>query len=564
MANSAKLTADELRLHKVFSSDFKFRIPNYQRPYSWKKEHALQLLDDLGEALDRGTDEPYFLGSIVLIKDDDQLADVIDGQQRLTTLSILFAVLRDMATDDAVKLALDKLLSEPGDVLRGLEASPRLLPRERDAEFFANYVHKPGGTNELVELNDNHVNRDSVRNVRDNASALRNELVKRWNVDNRLALVKFLSTNASMVAVSTPDRDSAYRIFRVMNARGLDLSAADIFKADVIGSLSGTEMEETYADRWDYAQTRLGHDDFGDLFLHIRMIYSKERARESLLREFPKQVLNDYLKQDRGAEFVDEVVVPYSSAYSSIQKMNYESSSNAEEVNLWLRRLNGIGNNDWKPPALWALKNKWDDPVFLVEFLKKLERLAASMMIRRVYATPRVTRYAELLEQLDDKALGLASPAFALQPGEIGDTLQALNSNVYLHSQGRKYILLRLDEALAGTSGVVYDQRIITVEHVLPQNPQRKSQWVKDFSDAERDDWTHKLANLVLLSRAKNSQAQNYEFEKKKTLYFTAKGGVASFAVTTQVLSQPKWNPKTLAARQIELVGVLAREWELQ
>lgn len=196
------------------------RIPNYQRPYSWKKEHALQLLDDLGEALDRGTDEPYFLGSIVLIKDDDQLADVIDGQQRLTTLTILFAVLRDMATDDAVKLALDKLLSEPGDVLRGLEASPRLLPRERDAEFFASYVHKPGGTNELVELNDNHVNRDSVRNVRDNASALRNELVKRWDVDNRLALVKFLSTNASMVAVSTPDRDSAYRIFRVMNARG--------------------------------------------------------------------------------------------------------------------------------------------------------------------------------------------------------------------------------------------------------------------------------------------------------------------------------------------------------
>ncbi|MDH3006746.1 DUF262 domain-containing protein [Gordonia alkanivorans] len=97
LTSTAQLTAHELELLKVFSSDFDFRIPEYQRPYSRKPEHALQLLDDLGEALDEPGDEPYFLGSIVLVKRPEAAqADVIDGQQRLTTLTILLSVLRDM------------------------------------------------------------------------------------------------------------------------------------------------------------------------------------------------------------------------------------------------------------------------------------------------------------------------------------------------------------------------------------------------------------------------------------------------------------------------------------
>ncbi|GAA3657262.1 DUF262 domain-containing protein [Streptomyces sp. S1A] len=81
-----KLEAHEMPLHKVFSSDYDFQIPDYQRPYAWQEEQATQLLTDLLEALDRGTDEPYFLGSIVLVKDGGApRAEVIDGQQRLTT-----------------------------------------------------------------------------------------------------------------------------------------------------------------------------------------------------------------------------------------------------------------------------------------------------------------------------------------------------------------------------------------------------------------------------------------------------------------------------------------------
>lgn len=93
-----QLEAREVPLHKVFCSDYDFRIPEYQRPYAWDTEQTLQLLDDLAAALARDGSEPYFLGSVVLIKDGREAhAEVIDGQQRLTTLTILIAVLRDLA-----------------------------------------------------------------------------------------------------------------------------------------------------------------------------------------------------------------------------------------------------------------------------------------------------------------------------------------------------------------------------------------------------------------------------------------------------------------------------------
>lgn len=90
-----KLEAHEVQLSKVFSSDYEFAIPDYQRPYTWGTEQATQLLDDLYDAVDRNPDEPYFLGSVVLVKDANvPQAEVIDGQQRLTTLTILLSVLR--------------------------------------------------------------------------------------------------------------------------------------------------------------------------------------------------------------------------------------------------------------------------------------------------------------------------------------------------------------------------------------------------------------------------------------------------------------------------------------
>lgn len=555
-----QISARELPLYKVFCSDFEFHIPNYQRPYAWKVEQASQLLEDLTDALDRGDDEPYFLGSVVLVQVAGAVrAEVIDGQQRLTTLTILLAILRDLTENSELASELEKMIQEPGAIITNLRARPRLSLRERDASFFEAHIQTPRSITGLLAALPDALETDAQRAVQNNAKAL-NAILSAWSEERRLSLTRMLGERTILVIVSTPDQTSAHRIFSVMNARGLDLSPADIFKAQVIGDLS-EDLSETYSEKWENAEDSLGRDDFADLFLHIRMIFAKERGRVELLKEFPEQVLASYLP-GKATAFVDDVLVPYADAYEELRDCSYSSKTGADKVNAWFRRLSQLDNNDWRPPALWALRRHHDDPAWLDSFFKALERLAASMLIRRVYATPRASRYADLLRQLDAGA-ALDAGAFELSDEERADTIRQLDGELYLAASVRKYVLLRLDEVLASNPGVTYEHPLITVEHVLPQNPRADSTWTRDFSQDQRTFWTHRIANLVLLNRRKNAEAQNFDFAKKKSMYFVSSRGVAAFALTTQVLSQDSWTPDFLERRQADLLAQLKAEWAL-
>ena len=176
--------------------------------------------------------------------------------------------------------------------------------------------------------------------------------------------------------------------------------------------------------------------------------------------------------------------------------------------------------------------------------------------------TPRVGRYLELLKQLD-AGDGVGAAAFELGDDEKKDTRERIAGEIYLVNPVRKYVLLRLDSIIAANPGASYAHKIITVEHVLPQNPKDDSQWVKDFTDEERAHWTHRLGNLLLLNRTKNSEAQNYDFEVKKVKYFTSSQGAALFALTTQVLSYQQWTPAVVEQRHAELTNKLVHEWKL-
>ncbi len=232
-----QLQASEVPLSKVFSSDFDFKIPDYQRPYAWGVEEAGQLLEDLSDALGRDEDEPYFLGSVVLVKDPSgPAADIIDGQQRITTVTDLLAVLRDLAADGGIRASLAAKIIEPGDPVMGLTPKPRLSLRERDRAFFRQFVQEPGQIDVLRAVKDDGLHTESQRNIRDNARTFHATLGF-WEDNRRDQLATMLMTRTFLVTVTTPDLDNAHRIFSVMNSRGLDLSPTDIFKAQVIGAI---------------------------------------------------------------------------------------------------------------------------------------------------------------------------------------------------------------------------------------------------------------------------------------------------------------------------------------
>ena len=130
------LQVQELRLEQLFSESFLLRIPDFQREYVWETDQAMQLLDDIAEACMSGR-STYFLGSLVLVGSSESGAtwDVIDGQQRITTLVLLLATLRDLEEDDQFRESLDYRLNDPGDPVVGRSATPRLVLRELDREF---------------------------------------------------------------------------------------------------------------------------------------------------------------------------------------------------------------------------------------------------------------------------------------------------------------------------------------------------------------------------------------------------------------------------------------------
>ncbi|MBN8881949.1 MAG: DUF262 domain-containing protein [Salana multivorans] len=563
----AYLSATNLPLAKVFSTDFVFTIPRYQRPYAWETEHALQLLEDLTDALVRGDEEPYFLGSIVLVKPDANKpeANVIDGQQRLTTLTILLAVLRDLASDPDIAKDVRAMISDEKKSFyrSGAVSRPRLTPRPQDAEFFRKHIQEQGSTARLSTLTDAVADTDPRRAVRDNGKALFAALAERSD-EERSALLGLLDGHTELVVVTTPNEASAHRIFGVMNARGLELSPTDIFKSTVIGNLSSAK-EDAYADRWDAAEDAVGRENFADLFRDIRFALTGERARVELMKEFPKQVLDDYVESGRAAEFVDDVLDKYATAFTRTLTPYFGPAQEWHQVNRWLSWLEQVDNKDWRPLALWALVERPDDPAFLGHFLEKLERLAASLMIRGTNTTDRLQRYTDLLKRLKAAEDQLAVPELELSEEEKCATRERLSGPVYQTFQSRRlrYVLTRLDALLANGPGVAYTHSIVSVEHVLPQNPEDDSHWRESFDDDAREHWTHRLGNLLLLSKRKNSEANRRDFADKKRTYYSSSSGTVTFALTSQVLTVSDWTISVVQSRQEQLTKRLAAEWDL-
>lgn len=559
------IRGEQHSIGEVFGERYAFVIPTYQRPYAWTIEHAGELLDDLLEYLgepDEDVDElnPYFLGTIVLVKQDRPDAQIVDGQQRLITLTILLAVLRSLVPPEFAD-SITRRIYEPADPLNNIPPHYRVRPKDRDVAFMQQYIQGEGGIERL--RNQVHVElSESQRNMRTNALHFVRE-VGALPMQRRVRLAQYIVQRCLLIVVTTPDLDSAYRIFSVMNNRGLDLTTADILKSEVLGPIPSAIQDE-YAERWEELEEKLGTDGLSELIFHVRTIYREKPTSGNIVDEFRAYVMP---AAPTAPQLVDDIIVPMGAAYHVVKTATYEhdDGEKADQINLLLRWLNKIDNTDWLPPAMLYMHLYHAQPVRLLRFYGELERLAAMLMIRRQYSYRRAVRYRQLLRAIEyGMDLSKVGSPIQLTPQERDEMIGALSSDVYLMLPiPRNYVLQRLDCSLAG-SGATYHYKIMTVEHVLPRNPNPDSQWVAWFpTAADRARWVHRLANLVLLSKSKNRQAYNYEFDIKKRTYFTSKTGISPFAITTQVLQEREWTPQVLERRQNDLLNHLRQLWRL-
>jgi uncharacterized protein DUF262/uncharacterized protein DUF1524 len=560
---SRTLVAHEQPLSKIFSDDYVFSIPGYQRPYSWTTEEACELIDDLYgfmQSTSRDLDDmpPYFLGSIVLIKQEAlPRSTVVDGQQRLTTVTLLLSAIRAKVCDTKARQGISKLIYEQGDIILNTSNHYRLTLRDRDKDFFREYVQHEDGIERLSALNDKLP--DSQDNLRENASLFLSRLDE-MPVEERLRLAQFIATRCYLVTVCTPDLESAYRIFNVLNSRGLDLSATDILKAEIIGKVH-TDRRDEFTAVWEDIEDDLGREDFGNLFSHIRMIYRKAKPQGTLLKEFREHVT--YASSE---DFIEKLLTPLATAYEEISDAAYTSQRDAEAINTHLFWLNRIEFKDWMPPALAFMVRHRNSPERILTFFRDLERLVYSMLIRRSGINERIERCSLLTCAIEAGAnLWQEQSPLLVTPAEQWATYEALKGPIYNTHSARalSVLLLRLDSLVSG-GGASYTFDTVTVEHVLPKNPRLGSQWLEWFPHPTLlMSRVHVLGNLALLTRKKNSSANNYDFDKKKVSYFT-KGGVSPFALTTQVLQHTQWSQAVIDGRQNDLLAKLEAHLALE
>lgn len=563
-----KIDAKEKAIRDVFHRDYAFSIPAYQRPYSWGTDQAKTLLSDLLAAsanfnvgMDVNRVTPYFLGSIVVIKQENQPeAQVIDGQQRLTTLALLISALRTLFTDDKRKATFGEFVLEQGETLVGTQDRCRLILRDRDHAFFENNFLRHPTFAQLPGLLAGKLS-DPQQHLAENARALLEDLSK-LDPARRDTLAAFLLQHTYLVIVSTASLESAFRIFSVLNDRGLDLTVADILKSEIVGRIPAN-AQDAYVKKWEDAEVELGTQRFAELFSHIRMIHDRKKLRTTVLEGFRSAV-----PLTNPAAFIDDELLPLADAMLEIFQADFECSDPAVEKQAnhalgWLLR---VGDQDWMPVALRLITVYAETPTVIAAKLTELEKLAAILWLNRFDINNRIDRYGKILEEIAaDKSKTAVLPSLLASATEKKIAADAISGDVYNLSPApkRTFVLLRLDAALS-SGEASYNFDTITVEHVLPQNPDANSLWMQWWPDpAAREKSVHQLGNLALLNRRQNSAALNWEFAIKKQKYYQKKTGGSPFQITSRVLKETEWTPTIFARHQAETIAKLKDIWGL-
>jgi len=295
----------------------------------------------------------------------------------------------------------------------------------------------------------------------------------------------FLIQRCYLVAVYTPSQQSAFRVFFVMNCRGLDLLPTDIVKADIIGKIPSAE-QDAYTEKWEDLEVQTTRNGFNDLFGHTRTIYAKIKAKRTLLEEFREFVI----PQQNPKDLIDKVLEPYAEAYCDLKGKSYSADRNAADVNNYLSWLNKIDNSDWMPPAIKFYTEQLNNPDYMLWFFKRLERLASYLHVTSKDINQRIERYGRILTEMESIPLhNLSSPltSVELSDEEKEEFINALNGEIYkMTARRRNYIILRLD-SFVSCGGGTYEPSILTYRACIAANGEQRLWLGSSLAEQDRE-----------------------------------------------------------------------------
>ncbi len=545
-----------------------YRVPPFQRDYSWGEEEWDDLWHDIREVMRPEGEPAHYMGYLVLQSDDGKRFDIIDGQQRLTTLSILvlaalrqLQVLLDKGQDtENTHMRLESLRQGYIGYLDPvtLVAQPKLKLNRNNDDYFQTY---------LVPLVSPLPRRGFRRSEHDMRKAF--EWFDRQfrdyledEDDPGLAVVRLIdgmSDKLLFTVITVTDELNAYRVFETLNARGVRLSATDLLK-NYLFSLLHRQGEheheiETLENRWNGIVGRLGEESFPD-FLRVHWISRRTSVR-----------LSDLFKTVRAR------VRNRGDAFSLLQELE-------ADIDAYLALTQPGGSDwpaDWKRhartlrmfsvrqpfPLLLAARRVLEDADF-----ERLLRCVVIISFRynvigglhgneqeRIYHAE-----AQSISRGDHSSIREVMASLRpVYPEDERFRLSFREKSISVAQTRNKrvvrYILFELERQASGNRLDFEDSRI-TLEHVLPLNPE--DGW-DGFSEGDVDAQTFRLGNMTLLEAGSNRDAGNAGYEAKKAVFEKSR-----FTITQNIAYKyAEWTPETVDSRQEAMARSAAAIWRI-
>jgi hypothetical protein len=555
---------------KLMGNGLTYRIPPFQRDYSWTEAEWEDLWLDIVSTLAPDGEPAHYMGYLVLQSQDDKVFDVIDGQQRLTTLSlIVLATLKNLQRlidsgkdPERTRQRLEQLRQTYVGYLDPVTLVPRakLALNRNNENYYQTY---------LVPL----VDPLPQRGFRASEHSLRKAFV--W-FDKRLLdyvrrsgepdegrllaqLVDQMSDKLFFTVITVTDELNAYRVFETLNARGVRLSATDLLKNYLFSVLHRSQNHEhelkTLEDRWEAMVGRLGSESFPDF---LRMHWN---SRHSFVRQA------ELFKTIRGKVTAREQVFALLRAmdedidtYLGLSQPEASSwSSTSKDAAARLRMFSVR-----QPfPLLLAARRQLSE----AEFEKLLSACVVLAFRYTVIGSQPPNEQERIYNQVAQR----------LSRGELANNAAILGalSGIYVadelfraafadkairttQSRNRRLVLYVLCQIEHHVSGSEYDLDSATfnLEHILPQNPQ--SGW-SAFSDEEAEAMVYRLGNMTLCEAGLNRDLGNGDYTDKREGYRKS-----TFLLTQKIAEEnTDWNPERIEARQKWMAKQATAIWRI-
>ncbi|WP_459523865.1 DUF262 domain-containing protein [Leuconostoc lactis] len=497
----------------------KFVIPEYQRPYAWSDEPIQVLFDDLSEYTHNTNDDDestYFLGTIVSYENENHEQEIIDGQQRITTL---FLLLR------AIYTKLEKSGSE-ADFLKSQivptiwKQNPTTGEVDFDKILITSRVMGDEGNQEFANIlitgqSDEKSNSNYAKNYR-----LLQQLVDEYAAEQPLAFYSFISNilnRAILLPITADTQDTALTIFSTLNDRGLALSDADIFKAKIYNHLDQIG-KKNFIERWQQLDEEANNagESIQKLFYYY-MFYL--RAKENDRKTTTPGIRKYYAKNNFERLYSDDIMENLNTilnlwiVINNRNAVDNEKWSENREIKQILDALTSYPNEFWKYPVVIYYLHYHQNDTFEDEFLLFVKRLLAVLSARYI-VTPTINAVKTGILNLNAEIIKSPQPKFdfsKVDEKELSDKIKNAHRNTV-----RMILKIIAYQHQADLLPEKWE-----IEHILPQKWQ--SSYFSTSTDSEVKELVEHIGNKIPFEKKLNIIASNGYFAKKKESYNKSK-----------------------------------------